>query len=503
MTESRGGLVQKRMRWLVISAGILRLSVLTAPGATYYVATNGSDIAAGTSWDTAVLTISNAVAKTTAGTDVILVSNGIYKITNAIPFGAYSPIGLTIRGVYGASNTIIDAQGINRCFYMNRGTLDGFTLTNGFENSISSHQSGGAVAIAGYDGVRILNCIVVNCVATHYGGGIGVRDWGSTGADVIISNCVFRNNTAQYAGAVDLYCDRAHVYDCVFEGNKATSSADTGGGAIRVYATTNTIAGCTFRNNTAGNRGGAVRFTLGKRATSIISNCTFEGNSGLVFGGGLHLNAEATVVGCTFVSNAIGAGYGGGLYAGGSNALVSNCRFIGNLAHREGGGVYSYGTVAGSLFAGNVASNRGGGLYQNHALAVVRNCTIVSNRAVTDAGGGIYTVTGGVENSIVYFNTAAVSGSNWVCASGYFTNTCTAPSAAAYGTGNLEDNPLFADAAAGDYRLQSRSPCINAGLNQDWMAGAIDLDGNRRIRQLIVDMGAFEGLRDGTVFSVR
>ncbi len=94
------------MRWLVISAGMLRLGVLTAPGATYYVATNGSDIADGTTWETAVLTISNAVAKTTAGTDVVLVSNGIYKITNTIEIKSYSP-GLTIRGVYGYQQRLL------------------------------------------------------------------------------------------------------------------------------------------------------------------------------------------------------------------------------------------------------------------------------------------------------------------------------------------------------------------------------------------------------------
>ncbi len=499
MTESRGGLVQKCMRWLVISAGMLRLGVLTAPGATYYVATNGSDIADGTTWETAVLTISNAVAKTTAGTDVVLVSNGIYKITNTIEIKSYSP-GLTIRGVYGASNTIIDAQGLTQCATSYKVTLDGLTFSNGY----SAANDGAAIKIKAYNGIYILNCIFTDNVVPSLGGGaLGIFDWtGGVGAHTVISNCLFRNNKASYGGAIYIACNRVNVYDCVFEGNQATSSANTGGGAIRIYATTNTIAGCAFRNNSALNRGGGLRVALGQKDTTIVSNCNFTGNSGLVLGGGLHLDNAATVVGCAFVSNVIGAGYGGGLYVGGTNALISNCRFIGNLAHREGGGVYSYGTLSGSLLTGNVASNRGGGLFQTNALALARNCTIVSNTAVTDAGGGVYLAAGGVENSIVYFNTA-VSGSNWVSTAGYFTNTCTAPSVAAYGDGNITDDPLFADFDAGDYRLQSRSPCINAGLNQDWMSGAIDLDGNRRIRQLIVDMGVYEGLRDGTVFSVR
>ncbi len=49
----------------------------------------------------------------------------------------------------------------------------------------------------------------------------------------------------------------------------------------------------------------------------------------------------------------------------------------------------------------------------------------------------------------------------------------------------------------------SRSPGINAGLLRDWMTGAIDLDGNPRIRNHFVDMGRYEGLLGGTIFSVR
>lgn len=51
---------------------------------------------------------------------------------------------------------------------------------------------------------------------------------------------------------------------------------------------------------------------------------------------------------------------------------------------------------------------------------------------------------------------------------------------------------LFVDAAAGDYRLADGSPCVNAGLNQPWMAGATDLSGLRRVMAGVVDMGAYE-----------
>ncbi len=74
------------------------------------------------------------------------------------------------------------------------------------------------------------------------------------------------------------------------------------------------------------------------------------------------------------------------------------------------------------------------------------------------------------------------------------------------GEGNLDTNPLFVDAANGDYRLRSDSPCRNRGSNAHLPPDLADLsnDGNRsetlprdiilrgRIEGTAVDMGAFE-----------
>jgi hypothetical protein len=49
-------------------------------------------------------------------------------------------------------------------------------------------------------------------------------------------------------------------------------------------------------------------------------------------------------------------------------------------------------------------------------------------------------------------------------------------------------NPLF---VAGSLRLQSNSPCINAG-NNSYVTSATDLDGNPRIMGGSVDIGAYE-----------
>jgi uncharacterized repeat protein (TIGR01451 family) len=61
------------------------------------------------------------------------------------------------------------------------------------------------------------------------------------------------------------------------------------------------------------------------------------------------------------------------------------------------------------------------------------------------------------------------------------------------GGGNIDADPLFVDADAGNLRLQLASPAIDAGDSDAVPPGVTtDLAGNPRIGGLVVDMGAFE-----------
>jgi hypothetical protein len=62
---------------------------------------------------------------------------------------------------------------------------------------------------------------------------------------------------------------------------------------------------------------------------------------------------------------------------------------------------------------------------------------------------------------------------------------------------NLTGNPLFKNAALGNFTLQAGSPCINSGTNLSWMANAVDLAGASRIQGRLVDMGAYEATPAG------
>src|SRR5450759_393973 len=125
---------------IITAAALVCWSVTESFSATWYVATNGNDAAAGTSWNVPFKTISNAYAKTStapapAPMDTILVSNGEYVVTNILYFSTQVHIRGERDGVANPSGTIIKGNGaflgqFMVCAWDNgRLVLEGVTLT--------------------------------------------------------------------------------------------------------------------------------------------------------------------------------------------------------------------------------------------------------------------------------------------------------------------------------------------------------------------------------------
>ncbi len=169
---------------------------------------------------------------------------------------------------------------------------------------------------------------------------------------------------------------------------------------------------------------------------------------------------------------------GGGVWCSSPNAIVSQCVIAANHAKVQGGGAYG-GTFNDCLFTGNSATNAGA-TYSN----VLNNCTVVGNSSLLGVGGAHSAI---LNNCIVYFNTGQFPGNQVQCTMNY---CCTTPDPAS-GSGNITNDPVFVDRPAGNLRLQSSSPCLNAGNNALAPAGP-DLDGNQRIYNSTVDIGAYE-----------
>ena len=293
----------------------------------------------------------------------------------------------------------------------------------------------------------------------------------------------------------------------------------------------------------------ATRCVFLNHASAVVEGFTIT--RGLGQGGGVYVEAFGTVRSCTIADNrcvqtqsialpggAGGAGvflhnggtvetslitgnsittpftmgaYGGGIYCDGGG-LVDRCRIENNSGSDGGGGVYvnGSGSVRNCLIVGNRATvNYGGGI----ALwkgGVVENCTVSANQAYR--GGGLMAISdsGGttpqIRNTIISGNTAASEYADvnvaWSYGGGTYTNNCTSLNSSVAplpGAGNLTGNPLFVNTAAGNYRLQAGSPCIDSGGTLAWTATAVDLDGQPRTNQGTVDMGAFETVVTGAV----
>jgi hypothetical protein len=225
----------------------------------------------------------------------------------------------------------------------------------------------------------------------------------------------------------------------------------------------------------------------------------------------VYLASGASLAGFTLTNGMI-QDSGGGAWCESTNALISDCVLVGNTAGDPGGGSCG-GTLIDCLLSGNspggasgctlvncmIARNRGDAVYSSLAngcaiinnlgpgayTSILNNCTVVSNTTDYYAGG---TIGGTNNNCIIYANQTTFNGPvNYYY--GTLNYCCTTPLPS--GLGNFTNTPSFVDFAGGNLRLQSNSPCINAGNNL-YVSGTKDLDGRARIVQGTVDIGAYE-----------
>lgn len=234
-------------------------------------------------------------------------------------------------------------------------------------------------------------------------------------------------------------------------------------------------------------------------ADAVLDGFTIQNGKNISsFGGGVNIKNGGTVRNCSIRDNV--ARDGGGV-AIDNAGLLENCYITGNVADENlshsngyGGGVrlLNGGTVRDCEITHNISYKYGGGLNIWNA-GTVYNCVIAHNQA--PYGSGIRTRNNSqIYNTIIYFNT----GSNNYDLNGagyHYYNCCTTPTlGSGYSTNCLTADPLFTSITPGaeDYHLQTGSPCIDAGMNAGWMAGGVDLDGNPRIENAVVDLGCYE-----------
>ena len=251
---------------------------------------------------------------------------------------------------------------------------------------------------------------------------------------------------------------------------------------------------------------------------TIISNCTISGNIA-GNGGGFHGGYITTIMYCKIFGNkgidehdGSGRIEGGGICCGSQSMTIINCSITKNTL------------TSSNQWAPNTS---GGGIHSQSDRFLLRNSTVSGNSAggPHGSGGGIYSRSPEwaiLYNSIIAQNTANGTGNGEgpdICnglrghstdtycnVQGYY-NLTTFTGWNGGASNNVPYNsgsPLFVNAANDNYRLAAGSQAIDKGNNTYATDGIIeyellpgkpltaDLDGNKRIVNGVVDIGAYE-----------
>jgi hypothetical protein len=265
-----------------------------------------------------------------------------------------------------------------------------------------------------------------------------------------------------------------------------------GGGLYFRHGLQATLTSVQIYGNTAAEGGGGIRVDdLG--TTVVITGSHIHSNSALSNGGGgIGVNqGSLSLTGSSVSANAAPDNEGGGiLVAYGGSADVVDCTIADNVSSLHGGAV-STGQAAVNLtnvvITGNATtSGNANVLAANESDVAIMNCTISDNnpqgaQAVTLWAGDL-----AITNSIMWNNALNLQGDP-PCPT-CFDVTYSDIEGGWTGTGNIDADPKFADAASGDYHLTPGSPCLDKGTPTG--APTHDIEGTPR--NAAPDMGAYE-----------
>lgn len=222
--------------------------------------------------------------------DEIILNKGTYKTTSdglgTFSFSDVESYNLTIKSKEDASDVVLDGDSKDRVFLYNNSKgnnkliIENMTIKNGktvdFIESGGDIEDGGGVSSNSSE-LIIKNCIFYKNTANFSGGAVYSR--GNT--EVI--NTVFRENTASaFAGGGLISNGHLIVINTIFDGNKAGQ-----GGALRGGANTY-VYNSTFNNN-----GQSALQVSGHGSLVLVANNIFSNNIGdytaaVIFNEGTH-----------------------------------------------------------------------------------------------------------------------------------------------------------------------------------------------------------------------
>jgi hypothetical protein len=416
------------------------------------------------------LAVSLVLLAGSAGATTIHVPGDFPAIQIAINNAAPGDTILVAAGTYtGPTNRNLNFAGKDLVLLSSAGSLD---------TIIDCEQLGRGIVLTSHETTasRIEGFMIRNALVVSQAGGALVSDSGAT-----FVNCIFDSNHSDAGGGI--WCNRSTlvVNLCTFIDNVGEGQSQYsgyGGGIWIDRLSRATITHSAFEGNIS-KRGAGV--WVGGGAVADIVDCTFTDNLSRSWGGGIGASAEGTilrVIRSTFSGNTASSS-GGGISLFNVSPEILNCQFIDNTSSSRGGGMFlsnSDPIITGTLFSGNKADEDGGGLAGLGSAPTIRSTTFHGNSGFL--GGGIFVGSGDgpsaavIERSIIAFGTL---GEAVFCDAGSSADlSCSDVFGNAGGDwvgcletqlgqdGNFALDPLFCDAAGGNFRIVMNSPCAPA-----------------------------------------
>ena len=233
----------------------------------------------------------------------------------------------------------------------------------------------------------------------------------------ISDSVLFTSYQSVWQGVRVFYNDSVYQNNSLFNYcsfTNANSSFDfVNGGALMIENRDDvSLFNCSFKNNFAENRGGAIYLD---NSNTMIKSSSFEFNTtglvpGFSKGGAIYtLDSEPSLEKCFFQNNQ--SVVAGALYTDNSSMDIDECSFENNMSRAGGGAFVAHHSgvlsIDDCLFNNNFANGSGGAIAILEGVwARFRDCTITDNTSETDLyladGGGVLITP--YDNEVTFIN---------------------------------------------------------------------------------------------------
>ncbi len=352
------------------------------------------------------------------------------------------------------------------------------------QNTIINGSANGSVVeiTMGEDSVSLIGFTITNGNADE-GGGIICKN----NSTPLLQDLAIIENSADKGGGI--FCENSHpqIENVEIHANRSFTS----GAGIYLKNSEAQLNTVWITRGWSARDGGGVYMV---EADPDLQNVEIYENNARRFGGGVLLASSTPTTGNGVKIFDNSARYGGGIYCYDSKPRLYNVEITFNSASYSGGGIlFSHSTtrIVDALIAKNIAY-QGAGIYSYNTTAILYNTTVTENSVSTNftPGGGIYCDQANIVlNNCILWND---SPTEFHINSGSITaNYSDIDGGGLAGTGNINEDPLFATPLTEDYHLtwanfpnpdNTKSPCIDTGNPYPTFN---DPDGTRN------DMGAY------------